>query len=160
MAIDYIPYGPQAPHISTLINRCAALTPQEAELLARAQDPTLRDKDEYTDIPKATIREAERLFHARGTASGAAWRATRATGRGTTGPSSRWIPDPPRTPVSGGEPGRLAGRWPVPCALRAGVRRVPPWCVRVRAGPARPAKWWHLTADPTNDVVVPVMAVA
>ncbi|MGH3538735.1 MAG: hypothetical protein ACRDQI_06475 [Pseudonocardiaceae bacterium] len=78
MVIDYDSLGPQALQVEALIRRCEAMSPQQVELLACRWSVVLRDKDDYEDIriPKATLRESERLFQARGRARGAAWRAS------------------------------------------------------------------------------------
>jgi hypothetical protein len=83
--LDYTPYGTQGPHLAALINRCATLTPQEAELLACIWDPVLRDADDDCDHPaKATRKQSKHLTRARAVARAAAWRASGLANRDTS----------------------------------------------------------------------------
>jgi hypothetical protein len=82
--LDYTPYGIQGPHLAALINRCATLTPQEAELLACVWDPVLRDADDDCDRPpKASRKQSKQLDRARAVARAVAWRACGMANRDT-----------------------------------------------------------------------------
>lgn len=85
MIIDYETLGPQGQYVAALIQRCQAMTPQEAELLACARSPSLRDRDDGADerYTKAALKATERLVTLRAIARGAASQASSGVDRDT-----------------------------------------------------------------------------
>lgn len=80
--IDYTQYGPAAPHLKTLVHRCAALTTEETETLAAQWDKP-RQGDPRPLLGWLKRKAAHRRVTARMRARGRADRAARDADRDT-----------------------------------------------------------------------------